>query len=536
MPVKGQWGRKKKMVGTAKQKATKQFLKSQTEKHYELNTNFVDARDDTKEFEAPENEDEDEDVSMGGLAKIQSTLQVQFTTKIKDPAMRCDDTTYALTSKLRPHPLSQVVNHILDKTEEADQVEFDFLINNVLVESSLSQHLSKHEISSEQTVSIEYIEKTIEPSANSSDNHPDWVSCVDALKRNLFITGCYDGIIRVWEPPAASSKKSKSKMVAQRHGHIAPIKGITSLYSQKGGGQDLHYFASAGMDRSIKVFGLNDSTHKMTLCASVDTKTNVGCHRMAVECVSAPYPSKVFATGSADKDIRVYRMTNDDVVTEDKGPAAKKRRLNAPEDAVDVDIEYEDPDQKELELSSCNLKCISRLKAHRDAVKSVDWTQAGHLYSGSWDSSIKMWDVEKEIDLFTWQTQSGVTCVKWWGGQNVIISAHSNLKMCIWDPRTRGNVSTKTTSKATYRSHRLFITGIDVDGSMGDDQSAVRNGDSLFVSSSHDGKLKIWDMRSQSPLYSVDKHKGKALCVGWYGNSIVSGGTDCKFHVMKWNK
>ena len=111
-----------------------------------------------------------------------------------------------------------------------------------------------------------------------------------------------------------------------------------------------------------------------------------------------------------------------------------------------------------------------------------------------------------------------------------------NLKICTWDPRTRGTVTTKTESTASFRSHRLMITGIDVDGSMGDDQSAVRNSDSLFVTSSHDGKLKIWDLRSQSPLFSVNKHKGKALCVGWYGNTIVSGGSDCKFHTMKWKK
>ena len=176
------------------------------------------------------------------------------------------------------------------------------------------------------------------------------------------------------------------------------------------------------------------------------------------------------------------------------------------------------------------------MRGHRDAIKCIDWNNPYALYSGSWDNCMKLWDVHKEIDSYSWSTQSAVTCLKYWSAQNVLISAHSNQKIAIWDPRTNQNISNKTMSEMTFRSHRLPITGIDVDGTAGDQSNRIKNSDYLFITSSHDGKLKIWDIRSKSPLYTIQKHKGKVLCVGWYGNTIVSGGSDCKLHSLKWNK
>ena len=121
-------------------------------------------------------------------------------------------------------------------------------MKNEYIFKSLAEHLFENEISSEEKLLIEYIEKTIEPSAKASDEHPDWVSCLDALKNDLFITGCYDGIVRVW--------KDNEDLFAQYRCHIAPIKGITALYRK----QDTHYFATVAKDRSTKVFGLNEKT------------------------------------------------------------------------------------------------------------------------------------------------------------------------------------------------------------------------------------------------------------------------------------
>eukprot|EP01084_Bolivina_argentea_P129469 228665_1 len=129
-----------------------------TESHPQQQTKDAkDASNDAKE------------TNPNSQSKIQDTLQVQFTTKIADKSMQCDDTIYALTSKLRPQALSQVVNHVLNNKDESQCVDFDFLIDNKYLRTPLAQHLSENGISSEQTILIEYIEKTIEPSAKTNN-------------------------------------------------------------------------------------------------------------------------------------------------------------------------------------------------------------------------------------------------------------------------------------------------------------------------------------------------------------------------------
>ena len=50
-----------------------------------------------------------------------------------------------------------------------------------------------------------------------------------------------------------------------------------------------------------------------------------------------------------------------------------------------------------------------------------------------------------------------------------------------------------------------------------------------LVSASYDETIKVWDIRSTVPLYTIAAHDGKVLClaVGPAGE-ILSGGTDGK--------
>jgi ribosome biogenesis protein len=51
----------------------------------------------------------------------------------------------------------------------------------------------------------------------------------------------------------------------------------------------------------------------------------------------------------------------------------------------------------------------------------------------------------------------------------------------------------------------------------------------VFASASHDGSVKVWDIRSSIPLHTIKAHsKGsKALCLSFTEKAIFSGGSDC---------
>ena len=52
----------------------------------------------------------------------------------------------------------------------------------------------------------------------------------------------------------------------------------------------------------------------------------------------------------------------------------------------------------------------------------------------------------------------------------------------------------------------------------------------ILGSTSHDGTLKVWDIRSSLPLHTVkavSKRGEKVLCLSFGENVIYSGGSDC---------
>lgn len=129
----------------------------------------------------------------------------------------------------------------------------------------------------------------------------------------------------------------------------------------------------------------------------------------------------------------------------------------------------------------------------------------------------------------------------------LIATGHTDNVLRLWDPRSEGmeknmpcigsitsayqNNADGTNVKLALRGHTGWISSV----------SWSPKSEYTLCSGSYDATVRVWDIRSKGPLYTVnaddndDSSSKKVLSVDWSGDQIVCGGEDKKLQIFKTN-
>jgi ribosome biogenesis protein YTM1 len=144
------------------------------------------------------------------------------------------------------------------------------------------------------------------------------------------------------------------------------------------------------------------------------------------------------------------------------------------------------------------------------------------LASGGWDHSVRLWDVAAGRAVATYNGSKAVFAVAAasGGGRGAIAFGGAEGALRVWDARARG----EAVSVKGYAAGGAWVAAL-----------AWRPGSEHHVASvSHDGCLRLWDLRTPVPLGSLQQHEGQGLAVAWWGPGVVaSGGADCKLQLYE---
>lgn len=118
--------------------------------------------------------------------------------------------------RLTINPL--ILDNLLEK-----QRPFDFLIDGEFLRSSLAEYLEEKNMSTENVLTIEYVESMLPPTPLSSYEHDDWVSAVQAHHLGGFLTGSYDNHVRLWNKQAECTQ-----ILTGHNGAVKAVQWLTS--------------------------------------------------------------------------------------------------------------------------------------------------------------------------------------------------------------------------------------------------------------------------------------------------------------------
>ncbi|XP_071722846.1 ribosome biogenesis protein WDR12 homolog [Rutidosis leptorrhynchoides] len=417
----------------------------------------------------------------------EKNILVRFVTKLEEP-FNAELRPIAIPSNLTRLGLSSIVNGLLKSGKPDWKTEpFDFLIDGELVRLSLQQFLLAKGITAERTLEIEYIKAVAPRKEEEPSLHDDWVSAVDGSSSGFILTGCYDNFARVWKGPGLCTHLLE--------GHTGPVSSVCIINSEDP--QNVTA-ATASKDRTLRLWKFNAEE-------SFDQPAKIGAYKMlcghkaSVQSVAAQTSGDMVCSGSWDATINLWQ-TND-MDSEGDHVSIKKRKGNNKVDSLSQG------------------EAVSTLVGHKQQVSSLVWPQRDTIYSASWDHDIIEWDVETGKDSTKIFSGKALNCIDVGGeGSSLIAAGGSDTILRIWDPRIPGS----TAPVYQFSSHSSWIS------------ACKWHKRSWFhlLSSSYDGKVMLWDLRTAWPLSIIDTHKDKVFSADWWrDDSVISGGADSKLRI-----
>ncbi|KAI8320084.1 WD40 repeat-like protein, partial [Martensiomyces pterosporus] len=384
--------------------------------------------------------------------------QIQIRLVAKQQKYVVPDAPLVVPQHLQRYGLSEIVNHLLGSEKP---VPFDFLADGQFLRGSIASYVKENSLSAENILTLEYVESMLPPTEIASFSHDDWISSVSAISLDKFLVGSYDGVVRVWN--------SQSECENELRAHESAVKCVSALNDAEKKGKV--EFISGSQDRTAIAWGVKNGQKKPLYAARG--------HTDSVDAVAVNPSNTHFVTASADSTIRFWSLAvpkqseDADLESGEPAPVAKKRK------GANADI--------------MTKAAIGTLSGHVGAVTSVCFNrdQESQVFSGGWDHSVRTWDVASGVNLLTSVSKSKyvVLDLDYSTHSRLIATGHADRSLRLWDPRSEDN----RVVKLRLTSHKGFVSSV----------AWAPNSAYMLASASHDSTIKVWDIRSRTPLYTV---------------------------------
>ncbi len=369
----------------------------------------------------------------------------------------------AVPASIRKKGLSAVVNHLLDRSVEQKDgsdddddddddderklpaIPFDFLLNDKLLRMGLESAARKEGLSLEHALELHYFPARLPPKRESeSEALPDWISSMDytfdATSGDSLFTGGCDGMIRSFSSGGAKKKLQQTNAIAA---HTGPIKCLSSALD----GDQKMVVATGSMDQTLVTHAYDCASNSLSLHAVYS-----GGHSNSISSVTLSEPGsseqKVLASADWDGGLAIWKVPNleNASIDEEAIESSKKRQKNNSSTSSSL-----------TETSVKEVKPTRSIKAHVSNISGMSWsssnTSSSNLITGSWDHSLKVWDIERADCILALNGSRVVTSLSRSFNSDVVATAHPDCAVRLWDMRTNG-VGDKQSSQISDRTLR----------------------------------------------------------------------------------
>jgi ribosome biogenesis protein len=465
----------------------------------------------------------------------------------------------------------------------------------------IEHEVRKLGLSLEEAIHVTYFPAQLPPEPITQDDEnqlPDWISTMQSISITpssssspslLLCAGCYDGSIVVLDgtehtdPIDSDSNDSiqLSSHTTKSNAHSGPIHCMSASSTKTNRDSttsmdDMIYIVSGSIDQTLRIHPItqqsheNNSNEELKKSNKYEFRTTIDCingHSATVSSVdtfmitttTSTNDDLYIASGDWDGNVCIWKYDTTSIHESDleqydkEQPSAKKKTKRSNHDTSTNDTTT--TTASTTITTTKNIRPINSFRAHSSKVSGISYGNyekkhcstivPKQIITSSWDHSIKVWDIERYETIVTMNGLRVITCMDTsYDTSNIVVTGHPDCTIRLWDVRivssNNSNANTnslKISDTTTFKpSHKEWIS--NVKWSYSDPYQ--------IVSTSYDGTIKLWDIRSTVPLYTIPSfleksnsgetkattNNAKGLCV-CYGNTgtgsnnyLFAGGTD----------
>ncbi|KAM3133338.1 hypothetical protein pb186bvf_014499 [Paramecium bursaria] len=172
--------------------------------------------------------------------------------------------------------------------------------------------------------------------------------------------------------------------------------------------------------------------------------------------------------------------------------------------------QYEEVQDPELNIPILQIQ--KNFKAHLQLITVIKWISNNVIITGSYDHSIIIFNIKKGTIVRQIQAKDSIINDLIYFEDKTILSAHEDGYLKLWNTQKDDNTPIKV-----YKSSYSQITSLD-------------QKDGQILAGSFDGKVNIWDLRSDQPTYTLEG-EGKILACSYVSDRIMFGGSTNKLYI-----
>ncbi|CAH8478689.1 unnamed protein product [Schistosoma mattheei] len=365
---------------------------------------------------------------------MDQNVQITFYTKSKQYSV--PSAPIAVPQHTTVEELNNLVKVLLDETRESRTYpEFTFLVDNLILTSTLHEYLSEKEVISE-TIDIEFCPKQEPPKYEREYVQDDLISCVKRCD-NYILTGGYDGTLHIW------SLDSKSAILSMELEEKVKCVEWLSLDQTK----NEAVFVTGGFDQTAQIWHWDLSSNKVNCIAVCRGHSETVMTAASRFSNNSDTHTTHFATGSWDTTIKIWSAGIEPTdLSEETGGIVHVR--------------------KSTSKTPTRIPLFT-LAGHRETVTRICWLPStltndseikpggNQLLSISWDHSLRIWDSPLVLSGFQGHT-GWLTSVAWAPHrQDQFISGSIDRSVRLWDTRN------PRSSLYDLMGHADIVTDVD---------------------------------------------------------------------------